>query len=470
MTCNTRVPLSCGARRHVLRSATVASLTACVLLSVLVGASTTTAAAAGPGKSTVIRAALPPGSIKHIILIEFENEGYEATFGSGSPATYLTHTLAAKGEILSNYYGIGHDSLDNYIAQVSGQAPTTDTQADCSNNGFSFANVTPGTPAPNREADPGQVVGQGCVYPKSVLTIANQLDARYPPNRSTHVAAWRGYDQDMGNDPTRDGGVADPSGGTDCGHPAIGAPDMAEVATSTDQYTSRHNPFVWFHSVIDNSAECDANVVPLGSLESNGTPSPDGHLARDLRSQATTPRFAFITPNLCNDGHDGTCAGPNSAGGNTGGLVGADLFLQHWMPLILSSPAYLSGDTLVVITFDESDVDPSADPSYAAACCNEQPGPNTAAPGDASDSSDSAAPGGGRIGAVLLDARYIKPGTIDTTGVYNHYSALRSYEDLLGLTTGGSDGHGHLGFAGASGLKPFGRDVFNRPSGPKSQK
>jgi len=49
-----------------------------------------------------------------------------------------------------------------------------------------------------------------------------------------------------------------------------------------------------------------------------------------------------------------------------------------------------------------------------------------------------------------------------TTGSYNHYPALRRYEDLLGLTTGGSDGHGHLGFAGASGLKPFGRDVFTR--------
>jgi hypothetical protein len=63
---------------------------------------------------------------------------------------------------------------------------------------------------------------------------------------------------------------------------------------------------------------------------------------------------------------------------------------------------------------------------------------------------------------VLLNPRYIKPGTVDVTGSYNHYSALRSYEDLLGLTTGGSDGHGHLGFAGAAGLQPFGTDVFNR--------
>ena len=54
-----------------------------------------------------------------------------------------------------------------------------------------------------------------------------------------------------------------------------------------------------------------------------------------------------------------------------------------------------------------------------------------------------------------------RPST-DTTGTYNHYSALRSYEDLLGLTKGGTDGEGHLGFAAAKGLLPFGKDVFNK--------
>jgi hypothetical protein len=46
--------------------------------------------------------------------------------------------------------------------------------------------------------------------------------------------------------------------------------------------------------------------------------------------------------------------------------------------------------------------------------------------------------------------------------VYNHYSALRSYEDILGITRGGDDGLGHLGFAARPGLEPFGKDVFNR--------
>ncbi len=413
------------------------------------------AGAAAPSK--VPRAALPPGKIGHILVIDLENEGYAATFGAGSPATYLNGALRSKGELLQNYYATGHASLDNYIAQVSGQAPTLDTQADCADNGFAFADVAPGTPDADKAANPGQVDGQGCVYPISVATIASQLDAKYAPNKTTHVAAWRAYEQDMGNTPSRDGGTPDAGGGTDCGHPASGTTDTAEVATPADQYTTRHNPFVWFHSVIDSPAECNANVVPLGTMGSNGLPSPTGHLAKDLHSESTTPRFGFITPNLCNDGHDATCAGPNSTGGHVGGLTGADQFLHTWMPLILSAPAYKHGDMLVVVTFDEADL---GGPTAGVACCNESSGPNTHAPGNAGATTDSAAPGGGQVGAVLLSAKYIKPGSTDTTGSYNHYSALRSYEDLLGLTSGGTDGQGHLGYAAAKGLAPFGTDVF----------
>ncbi|MDQ1698564.1 MAG: hypothetical protein QOG34_427, partial [Frankiaceae bacterium] len=35
-----------------------------------------------------------------------------------------------------------------------------------------------------------------------------------------------------------------------------------------------------------------------------------------------------------------------------------------------------------------------------------------------------------------------------------------SLEDLFGVTTGGTDGKGHLGMAAASGLASFGPDLF----------
>jgi hypothetical protein len=265
----------------------------------------------------------------------------------------------------------------------------------------------------------------------------------------------------MGNNPVRDGGVPDPSGGTDCAHPPIGGVDSAEIGSATDQYATRHNPFVYFHSIIDNAAECNANVVPLGKLPPDGSPDPAGHLAHDLANISTTPRFGFITPNVCNDGHDATCAGMNSEGGHTGGLVGADLWLKHWMPLILGSSAYRSGKMLIVLTFDEGGVTLTGT-SDVRSCCYEQPGPNTVAPGDVfSKATTNTAPGGGQTGAVLFNTRFIKSGSHNVTGQYNHYSALRSYEDILGLTSGGADGEGHIGFAAAPGLAPFGPDVFN---------
>jgi hypothetical protein len=40
---------------------------------------------------------------------------------------------------------------------------------------------------------------------------------------------------------------------------------------------------------------------------------------------------------------------------------------------------------------------------------------------------------------------------------YNHYSFLRSVEDLFGLE--------HLGYAGQDDLQPFGADVYSNPAG-----
>ncbi len=74
-------------------------------------------------------AALPP--INHVWIVVLENKSYDTTFGDGSQAPYLAQTLRAKGELLTQYYGTGHSSLDNYITMISGQPPDTKTQGDC---------------------------------------------------------------------------------------------------------------------------------------------------------------------------------------------------------------------------------------------------------------------------------------------------------------------------------------------------
>ena len=121
----------------------------------------------------------------------------------------------------------------------------------------------------------------------------------------------------MGNDPTRDYGTPDPLGGTAGAHPPIGGVDNSNSAAANDQYATRHNPFVYFHSVIDDQVRCESHVVPLGKVTGGKSGAPDlfsGHLYEDLRHIETTPKFMCVTPNLCNDGHDATCVGPNVEG------------------------------------------------------------------------------------------------------------------------------------------------------------
>jgi hypothetical protein len=85
------------------------------------------------------------------------------------------------------------------------------------------------------------------------------------------------------------------------------------------------------------------------------------------------------------------------------------------------------------------------------------------------DSTD-ATTGGGDTGSVLISP-YIKPGSVSTV-YYNHYSWLRTMEDLFEVAKAspGLDKKGHIGYAAQPGLAPFGPDVFTNPKGPGKEK
>ncbi|MEO7198393.1 MAG: alkaline phosphatase family protein [Solirubrobacterales bacterium] len=342
-----------------------------------------------------------PPKLGHVFVIVLENENAADTFGPDAPA-YLAKTLPSMGAYVPNYYATGHLSLDNYISMVSGQAPNIQTQADC----IFYTDFFPGIPV----AD-GQVLGSGCVYPSSVQTIADQLE--------TAGLDWAGYMEDMA--------AKAPAEPATCRHPAIGARDDTQSAEVGDQYATRHNPFMYFHSIIDDQASCDAHVVDYTQL------------AGDLKRVEDTPAFSFITPNLCHDGHDEPCIN-----GEPGGLESANQFLEQAVPPILDSPAF-ERRGLLVITFDEAEATGAT--ADSSACCNEQPGPNTPSPGGL-----TVGPGGGKIGAVMISP-CIRPGTTSDIP-YNHYSFLRSIEDGFGLS--------HLGYAGQDRLTPFGADIYSR--------
>src|SRR6202020_531403 len=74
----------------------------------------------------------PVGAVKHVWLIILENKSYDETFTGLNQNSYLWQTLPQQGALLTNYYGTGHFSMDNYISLVSGQSPSYAVQDDCS--------------------------------------------------------------------------------------------------------------------------------------------------------------------------------------------------------------------------------------------------------------------------------------------------------------------------------------------------
>lgn len=119
--------------------------------------------------------------------------------------------------------------------------------------------------------------------------------------------SWRSYQEDM------------PSAGY---QGLVGGPD--------DLYARRHNPLVDFTDVCPGTGQ-DTNSVPYTQLATDW-------------SDGKTVNYAWITPDLNDDAHNGT-------------LQEADEWLQAHLPAILARPEFgPGGDGLLFIVWDESDV------------------------------------------------------------------------------------------------------------------
>jgi hypothetical protein len=110
--------------------------------------------------------------------------------------------------------------------------------------------------------------------------------------------------------------------------------DMPSNCASAAQgkYAVKHNPAAYYVGGSDHVA-CLADDVPMGTTTS-------GALRADIDGNRL-PTFALVVPNICDDGHD--CSA------STG-----DHWLATWLPLILNSGPYRSGDTAIFIVWDES--------------------------------------------------------------------------------------------------------------------
>lgn len=350
--------------------------------------------------------ALPP--VEHVFLIVLADQGYEAAYGASSTAPYLSKTLAAKGELLSNYYAVTQGDLANEIALISGQGPNPATAANCPEY-KDFA------PAPLDAK--GLVAGEGCVYPAEVQTLPAQL--------VTAQKTWKAYVEGNGE-------AAQPA---TCRHPLPGALDEAQAPRPGDAYETWRNPFVYFHSIADG-AECAERDVGLEQL------------SLDLKKEKSTPSFSYIVPSACHDGSETPCEE-----GQPAGFAAAQPFLETVVPEIEASPAYKKGGLIAITSAQAPQAAPEPDTS---ACCAtpEYPNlPSPAAPPPAASGPIKETGGGGRVGMLLLSP-FVEPGSVNETGYYNHFSFLLSAGELLGVTT-------PLGYAAEPALTAFDSTVFN---------
>jgi phosphatidylinositol-3-phosphatase len=370
------------------------------------GAGNSGSSAPAPGGSST---KLPP--IKHVFVIMLSNQPYASVFGPSSSSPYLSQTLEHRGELLVRYYAVAHEQLANGIALISGQGPTVETAANCPN----YSDITPATVTADE-----QVTGSGCVYPSSTQTLPGQLTAKH--------LTWRAYLEGMDEGATS--GASGPDGA--CGHPALGAIDPTAAATppAGQTYATWRNPFVYFQSLTGSSA-CASNDVGLDKL------------ASDLGVPKNTPNFAYIVPDLCHDGNPTPCAS-----GAPAGLGAAEGFLKQVVPEITGSKAYKENG-LLVITVDQA---PSSGPfAESSSCCGQPQFPNLPP-----SSSVLGPKGGGQVGALLLSPYIAKSGVSQEP--YNHFSLLRTVEDLFGLS--------HLGYAALPKVSSFEPSIFSaHPSG-----
>ncbi|HEX3104020.1 MAG TPA: alkaline phosphatase family protein [Terriglobales bacterium] len=153
-------------------------------------------------------------------------------------------------------------------------------------------------------------------------------------------------------------------------------------------YVRRHNPIIDFTDTC--AASQKINSVPYTQL------------ATDIANH-TTPNFAYITPNLTHDAHNGT-------------LAAADEWMSQHLPAILALPEFQpGGDGILFIVWDEADL--SSDGYTQDNRC----------------SSNISSGCGGRL-ATLVIGPQVKPHYRSTTR-YDHANLLTTICAAMGLST-----------------------------------
>jgi hypothetical protein len=95
-------------------------------------------------------------------------------------------------------------------------------------------------------------------------------------------------------------------------------------------YYPDDSPYLYFADVRNNATRCQSHIVPIANMTS------------DFSSSTTTPDYAWIAPDDCDDMEQ--C-----------GITAGDAWLSNTIPIILNSPSWKAGNSIIIVTWDEDD-------------------------------------------------------------------------------------------------------------------
>ncbi|MEQ4520996.1 alkaline phosphatase family protein [Pseudarthrobacter sp. B907] len=309
-----------------------AGATALAAAVALTGLATVGAAAPADAHTTSDTAAQGNGQNgpDHVFVIMMENHGYDQVIGNTADAPYI-NTLAQRYNTATNYHGVTHPSLPNYLATISGSSQGI--WDDCK----AGANVTcaPEEFVPG-SGDPGatglltqEQVASASATPHmfSGKTIVDQLENK--------GLSWKAYMESL------------PSAGSQVEYaPTIGS-------STVKLYAQKHNPFMYFSNINYPGSPRLQNIVPQ-----------ENNLKNDLAS-GNVPNFVWISPNQCHDMHGVSSSGaalvdqpkcgyPDS-GLDHGAIQLGDSYVKQTVQQIMDSPTWKTSKSSIVLAWDEND-------------------------------------------------------------------------------------------------------------------
>jgi phospholipase C len=310
--------------RNWLRTAAVAGVLAAAV------AACPGAASAASGSSAAARTGAP----QHIFYIMMENHWYSQIIGNQRDAPFINR-LAGRGNLATNYYGVTHPSLPNYLAAISGSFQGI--WDDCA----AGATVT----CPPEEFVPGSGDGTAGHYLTSAQIASASATPHLFPGRNivdqleSHGLTWRAYMQSI------------PSVGSQVEYaPTVQTPSGP---VTVELYAQKHDPFMYFRDINHPGSHRLRQIVPFAH-----------RFARALRT-GNVPNFVWISPDQCHDMH-GTdpasaalvgfpkCGFPNS-GLDHGAIQLGDRFLRQTVGMITHSRVWRTTNSSIIVTWDEND-------------------------------------------------------------------------------------------------------------------